>query len=76
MNERDRLYLRHGLDAIGAIESFTAEGRGEFMSDRKTQSAVVRQIEIVGEAVKQLSPAPPAPSRPCLGGRSPARATG
>lgn len=57
MNERDRLYLRHVLDAIGAIESFTSEGRGLFMSDRKTQSAVVRQIEIIGEAVKQLSPA-------------------
>ena len=57
MNERDRLYLRHVLDAIGAIESFTVEGRGSFMSDRKTQSAVVRQIEIIGEAVKQLSPA-------------------
>jgi len=57
MNERDRLYLRHVLDAIGAIESFTAEGRGNFMSDRKTQSAVVRQIEVIGEAVKQLSPA-------------------
>ena len=56
MNERDRLYLRHVLDAIGAIESFTIEGRGSFMSDRKTQSAVVRQIEIIGEAVKQLSP--------------------
>jgi uncharacterized protein with HEPN domain len=57
MNERDQLYLRHVLDAIGAIESFTVEGRGQFMSDRKTQSAVVRQIEIIGEAVKQLSPA-------------------
>lgn len=27
------------------------------MADRKTQSAVVRQLEIVGEAVKNLSPA-------------------
>lgn len=56
MTERDRLYLRHILDAIGAIESFTVEGQGSFMSDRKTQSAVVRQLEIIGEAVKQLSP--------------------
>ncbi len=55
MNERDRLYLRHVLDAIGAIESFTVEGQSGFMSDRKTQSAVVRQLEIIGEAVKQLS---------------------
>lgn len=40
MNERDRLYLRHILDAIAAIESFTVEGRTQFMADLKTQSAV------------------------------------
>jgi len=55
VNERDQLYLRHILDAIAAIESFTSEGREQFMADLRTQSAVVRQIEIVGEAVKQLS---------------------
>lgn len=57
MNERDRLYLRHVLDAIAAIESFTVEGRENFIADLKTQSAVLRQIEIIGEAVKQLSAA-------------------
>lgn len=54
MNERDRLFLGHVLEAIAAIESFTAEGREAFMLDLKTQSAVVRQIEIIGEAVKNL----------------------
>lgn len=55
MTERDRLFLKHILDAIADIESFTAEGRFAFMTDRKTQSAVVRQLEIIGEAVKNLS---------------------
>jgi len=55
MNERDRLFLKHILDAIADIETFTAEGRAGFMADRKTQSAVVRQLEIIGEAVKNLS---------------------
>jgi uncharacterized protein with HEPN domain len=54
MNERDRLYLGHVLEAIAAIETFTTEGRALFMADLKTQSAVVRQIEIIGEAVKNL----------------------
>ena len=54
MNDRDRLFLGHVLEAIAAIESFTAEGQAEFMADLKTQSAVVRQIEIIGEAVKNL----------------------
>ena len=56
MTERDRLFLGHVLEAITAIESFTAEGRKQFMADLKTQSAVVRQLEIIGEAVKNLGP--------------------
>ncbi len=56
MTERDRLYLGHILEAIIAIETFTTDGRDAFFADPKTQSAVVRQIEIIGEAVKRLSP--------------------
>ena len=55
MNERDRLYLGHILEAIAAVESFTIEGRAQFITDLKTQSAVLRQLEIIGEAVKHLS---------------------
>lgn len=57
MNERDRLYLGHVLEAVAAIEAFTADGRAYFMADLKTQSAVIRQIEIIGEAVKNLDAA-------------------
>ena len=57
MNERDRLFLNHILSAIAEIESFTTAGQSGFMADRKTQSAVVRQLEIIGEAVKNLSKA-------------------
>jgi uncharacterized protein with HEPN domain len=56
MNERDALFLRHALEAVAEIESFTSEGRASFMTDRKTQSAVVHQLEIIGEAVMNLSP--------------------
>jgi uncharacterized protein with HEPN domain len=55
MIDRDRLFLRHVLNAIDEIGSFTVEGQSTFMSDRKTQSAVIRQLEIIGEAVKNLS---------------------
>lgn len=55
MTERDRLFLAHILAAIADIESFTTEGRNGFIVDRKTQSAVVRQLQIIGEAVKNLS---------------------
>ena len=40
MNERDRLFLKHILDAIADIETFTAEGRAGFMADRKNLPAL------------------------------------
>ena len=55
MIERDLLFLEHVRDAIERIERFTSEGRTAFMTDDKTQSAVIRQLEIIGEATKRLS---------------------
>lgn len=55
MNERDELYLDHVLQAIALIERFTTGGREAFFGDEMVQSAVVRQLEIVGEAVRNLS---------------------
>ncbi|MGA2926567.1 MAG: HepT-like ribonuclease domain-containing protein, partial [Solirubrobacteraceae bacterium] len=48
----DRVYLLH---ARGAILAYTADGRDAFVADRKTQDAVIRNIEILGQAVKGLS---------------------
>lgn len=73
MTERDGLFLRHILAAIADIESFTAEGRSGFMADRKRQSAVVRQLSIIGEAGKNLSPSSLPTSLPCHGARLPAQ---
>jgi uncharacterized protein with HEPN domain len=53
----DRVYLGHILDAIHDIEQYTAGGREAFMSDRMRQDAVIRKLEIIGEAVKHLSEA-------------------
>lgn len=54
MSERDELYLDHVLQAIMRIERYTAGGRDAFLSDDMVQSAVIRQLEIVGEAVRNL----------------------
>ena len=48
----DRVYLGHIRDAIHDIEEYTAGGRDAFMSDRMRQDAVIRKLEIIGEAVK------------------------
>jgi uncharacterized protein with HEPN domain len=51
----ERVYLLHALDAIDAILEYTADGRDAFFADCKTQDAVVRNVEIIGQAVKGLS---------------------
>jgi uncharacterized protein with HEPN domain len=50
-----RLYLKDILDAMTSIEVFV-EGmsREELEADDKTASAVVRKLEIIGEAAKQV----------------------
>ncbi len=55
MNQRDRLYLTHIAECIERIERYAAPGHNHFMSSDQTQDAVIRNFEIIGEAVKQLS---------------------
>lgn len=57
MNSRDSASLLDAFNAARlALEFVQRLSEGEFMRDRKTQSAVLYQITIVGEAVKRLSP--------------------
>lgn len=53
--KRDQVYLRHILDAITKIESYVAVGKNAFMTTSYWQDAVVRQLEIIGEATKRIS---------------------
>lgn len=49
------LYVKDILKAIHLIEKFTDQiNLNEFKFDLKTQSAVIRQFEIIGEAVKKI----------------------
>jgi hypothetical protein len=51
--ERDeRLYLADISGAIDRILRYTASGREAFFRDPMTQDAVLRNLEVVGEAVK------------------------
>ncbi|OQX02233.1 MAG: DUF86 domain-containing protein [Desulfobacteraceae bacterium IS3] len=50
-----RLYLIHIAECIEKIEQYTADGELEFSRDSKTQDAVIRNFEVIGEAVKRLS---------------------
>lgn len=49
-----REYLTDLLTYLEDIDSFTRAGESAFAADRKTQLAVMRAYEIVGEIVKRL----------------------
>lgn len=55
MDERARLL--HAIEAVDAIQRYTADGREAFFTDSKTQDAVIRNIEVLGQAVKGISDA-------------------
>lgn len=53
--KNDRVYLAHIRDALARIAEYTAAGREAFMADPRTQDAVVRNLEVIGEATKRVS---------------------
>ena len=56
MSRQDRQYLQDILDAMEAAESFVEDLSFEALEeDRRTQFALQRAFEIIGEATKQLS---------------------
>ncbi len=56
MPERDiRLYLEDILGSCNAVTEYVAgKTFEEFCNERKTYSAVIREFEIIGEAVRKL----------------------
>ena len=56
MQRDDSVYLKHIRDAIGKIQGYTkGVSVGSFRTNTLIQDAVIRQIEIIGEATKRLS---------------------
>ena len=52
----DRIYIEHILQSIEKIQSYiSGKDQETFQNDSITQDAVVRQLEIIGEATKRIS---------------------
>ncbi|MGA3098188.1 MAG: DUF86 domain-containing protein [Bryobacteraceae bacterium] len=51
----DRLYLHHMLERCHRITRFIGPGREAFMASEELQDAVIRNVEVIGEAAKQVS---------------------
>jgi uncharacterized protein with HEPN domain len=52
----DRLYLEHMRERCDRIKRFIAPGKEAFQESEEIQDAVIRHIEVIGEAAKRVSP--------------------
>jgi hypothetical protein len=52
----DRLYLHHMLERCRRIAHFIGPGKERFLASEELQDAVIRNIEVIGEAAKRVSP--------------------
>jgi uncharacterized protein with HEPN domain len=49
-----RVYLAQISERIDRILEYTAEGKDAFLADARTQDAVIRNFEVIGEAAKRI----------------------
>lgn len=52
---KDRLDLESIGDCLGRIAEYTAAGEQAFLASRLIQDGVIRNLEVIGEATKNLS---------------------
>jgi uncharacterized protein with HEPN domain len=57
VNERDQVYLRHIIEAISQIKSFSKgiNSAAELRDDALPRAGIERMLTVIGEAAKQVS---------------------
>lgn len=63
----DRLYLHHMVEGCQRIARFIGAGREAFMASEQLQDAVIRNVEVIGEAAKRVSAGRASPHAITLG---------
>lgn len=54
MKKDPRVYLAQILERIDRIREYTTDGKEAFFADERTQDAVIRNFEVIGEAAKRI----------------------
>ncbi len=54
MKKDPRVYLAQILERIDRIREYTIDGKAAFFADPRTQDAVIRNFEVIGEAAKRI----------------------
>lgn len=55
MTKDTNVFLAHARDCCIRIEAYTQEGKQAFFADTKTQDAVLRNLEIIGQCFKDTN---------------------
>jgi len=56
MKKNMKIFLEHILEAINLIEEYVKDKeRSDFLKSIQLQDSVIRRIEIIGEAIKNIS---------------------
>ena len=56
MSKDPRVFLAHILERADRIAAYVRDGHAAFLADHKTQDAVIRNFEVIGEAAKRVPP--------------------
>jgi uncharacterized protein with HEPN domain len=54
MKKDPRVYLAQILERVERILAYTKEGKEAFFAEARTQDAVIRNFEVIGEAAKRI----------------------
>jgi uncharacterized protein with HEPN domain len=54
-NKDPNVYLAHARDCCARIIDYTRSGKTSFLNDQKTQDAVLRNLEIIGQCIKDAN---------------------
>jgi uncharacterized protein with HEPN domain len=54
MKKDPRVHLAQILERIDRINEYTTDGKEAFFADERTQDAVIRNFEVIGEAAKRI----------------------
>ena len=54
MSKDVNIFIEHILESIRLIETYTRISKEEFLKSKQIQDAVMRRLEIIGEATKNI----------------------
>lgn len=57
MSKDPRVFLAHILERADRIAAYVRDGHAAFLADHKTQDAVIRNFEVIGEAARHVDEA-------------------